>query len=257
MAIQPHFCALPHRLFLSDPWTAPWYTMRAGVRTQLKVLTTWSYLFGNMRGSANDDTGADPQCERTLCRGTHTDTHTTHNTHTTPPRPNSNTQHPHNTQHHHDQTPTPTPTQNTTHHNNTQHPHNTQHHHDQTPTPTQNTTHHTHHTTHQTTDRSCVDRDRLVFGLRASTMVGHFLDELLPVDQAVVVKGITDKAGMVKPIDLLLSSPRMRQLLMGILLPLPGPRSGTGRSLGRCLAVVCFCHARTRLKLRSQPAHGS
>ena len=52
---------------------------------------------------------------------------------------------------------------------------------------------------------SCVDRDRLVFCLRACTMVGQFLDELLPVDQAVVVKGVVDKAGIVKPTCLFLA----------------------------------------------------
>ena len=74
---------------------------------------------------------------------------------------------------------------------------------------------------------SCVDRDRLAFCPQACTMIGHFLDELLPVDQAVVVKKIMDKAGMVKPIDdHFLSSLKMRQLLTEILLRGPGPRSG-------------------------------
>ena len=37
-------------------------------------------------------------------------------------------------------------------------------------------------------------------------MVGHFLDELLPVDQAVGVREIMDHAGTVKPIFLALLS---------------------------------------------------
>ena len=36
-------------------------------------------------------------------------------------------------------------------------------------------------------------------------MVGHFLDKLLRADQADFVKGIMDKAGTVKPIDIFLA----------------------------------------------------
>ena len=88
---------------------------------------------------------------------------------------------------------------------------------------------------------SCDDRDRLAFCPRACTMVGHFLDELLPVDQAVVVKKIMDKAGMVKPIDVyFLSSLKIRQLLTEILLPGPGPRSGTSPHLGALPSCFMF-----------------
>ena len=74
---------------------------------------------------------------------------------------------------------------------------------------------------------SCVDRDRLAFCPQACTMVGHFLDELLLVDRAVLVKEITDKAGMVKAIDFFLAFlSGVRQLFSEILLPGPEPHLG-------------------------------
>ena len=88
----------------------------------------------------------------------------------------------------------------------------------------------------------CGDRDHLVFCFRACTMIGHFLDELLPVDQAVVVKGIMDKAGMVKPIDIFLAflARDEASCLRGSWLPGPGPRSGRSRTVGCYLAGTCF-----------------
>ena len=52
---------------------------------------------------------------------------------------------------------------------------------------------------------SHVDRDRPVDCVQPCTMVGHFLDELSPVDQADAVRKIMDMAEMVKPIGLYLA----------------------------------------------------
>ena len=77
-------------------------------------------------------------------------------------------------------------------------------------------------------------RDRRADWLQACTMAGHFLDELLPVSQTVVVR-------QSRSISSLLSFPGMRQLFTLTLLPWPGPLSRTSRrTLGRYVAVIFF-----------------
>ena len=102
---------------------------------------------------------------------------------------------------------------------------------------------------------SYVDRDRPVFCLRTFAMVGHLLDELSLVDQADVVKGIMEKARMVKLIDLFLAfHSRDEAAACGDPVAVPGPRSGTGRTLRRCVAVSCRAAENYRQRAASSVA---